>query len=207
MIALVTTGEEAPVGNEPDRSYAADLALVAAAGAGDPGSAERFVRRALPVVRRVARAIITDRTESEDALQLALIEVLGAARTYRGTGALEPWVRKVASRAVLRHARKVRRSRVEGLHDTGQLGGAAMGTTMLDSLPRPLEEYLGLLPDNQRLALVLRHALGHTIAEIAELTESPEPTVVSRIKKARQQVRRLIQRDINLGAKPVARTS
>lgn len=206
-MALVTAGQEIPVGDTPSGTHAADLALVAAAGAGDPVSAERFVRRALPVVRRVARAIIADRTESEDALQLALIEVLGAAQTYRGTGALEPWVRKVASRAVLRHAQKVRRSRLEGLHDPAPTSSPPMGSTVLDSLPRPLEEYLSLLPETQRLALVLRHALGHTIAEIAELTEAPQPTVVSRIKKARLQVRRLIQRDINLGAKPVARTS
>ncbi|MEM9461941.1 MAG: sigma-70 family RNA polymerase sigma factor [Myxococcota bacterium] len=187
--------------------HAADLALAAAAGAGDLNAAEHFMRRALPVVRRVARAIIADRTESEDALQLALIEVLGAAQTYRGTGALEPWIRKVASRVVLRHARKLRSSRLQDLEESGELGTTAMGTTMLDSLPRPLEEYLRVLPERQRTALMLRHALGHTIPEIAELTNSPEPTVVSRIKKARQQVRRLIQRDINLGANPVARTS
>lgn len=187
--------------------HAADLALAAAAGAGDLNAAEYFMRRALPVVRRVARAIIADRTESEDALQLALIEVLGAAQTYRGTGALEPWVRKVASRVVLRHARKLRSSRLQDLDESGEVGTTAMGTTMLETLPRPLEEYLRVLPERQRTALVLRHALGHTIPEIAELTNSPEPTVVSRIKKARQQVRRLIQRDINLGANPVARTS
>lgn len=207
MLALVTASEEPPMGDPSVSPHAADLALAAAAGAGDLNAAEHFMRRALPVVRRVARAIIADRTESEDALQLALIEVLGAAQTYRGTGALEPWIRKVASRVVLRHARKLRSSRLQDLEESGELGTTAMGTTMLDSLPRPLEEYLRVLPERQRTALMLRHALGHTIPEIAELTNSPEPTVVSRIKKARQQVRRLIQRDINLGANPVARTS
>lgn len=82
-----------------------------------------------------------------------------------------------------------------------------MSTTMLESLPRSLEHYLDELPENQRVAMLLRHALGHTIAEIAELTDAPVPTVLSRIKKARQELRRLIQRDVNLGVKPVARTS
>lgn len=195
------------MGDARPSPHHADLALAAAAGAGDPVASERFVRRAIPIVRRVARTIIADRTECEDALQLALIDVLNAAPTYRGTGALEYWVRKVASRAVIRHVRKVRSTRVQSLDEHDDTRHTAMRTTMLESLPRSLEHYLDELPDNQRLAMLLRHALGHTIAEIAELTDAPVPTVLSRIKKARQELRRLIQRDLNLGTKPVARTS
>jgi len=205
MLALATRW--APPLADPLPSYEDDLALAAAAGAGDPKASEQFVRRALPVVRRVARAIIADPTESDDALQLALIEVLTAARTYRGTGALEPWMRKVASRVVIRHARKARSSRINPLEDHEALTPTSMHTTVLESLPRSLEHYLGELPDNQRLAMLLRHALGHSIAEISELTNAPVPTVLSRIKAARQQLRRLIQRDINLGVGSVARTS
>ncbi len=192
---------------DPLPAYEDDLALAAAAGAGDPEASKQFVRRAVPIVRRVTRAIIADPTESDDALQLALIEVLTAARTYRGTGALEPWMRKVASRVVIRHARKARSSRIHSLEEHDVTTPTSMHTTVLESLPRSLEHYLGELPENQRLAMLLRHALGHTIAEIAELTNAPVPTVLSRIKKARLQLRRLIQRDINLGVGSVARTS
>ncbi|MCX4244853.1 RNA polymerase sigma factor [Paraliomyxa miuraensis] len=187
--------------------HQADLALAAAAGSGDPAAAERFVRRAIPVVRKVARAIAHDPVDQEDALQLALIDVLDAAPTYRGTGALDHWIRKVASRAVIRYVRKARNTRARSLDEHDDTRQTTMHTTMLESLPRPLEHYLGELPDNQRLSIILRHALGHTISEIAELTEAPVPTVLSRIKKARQELRRLIQRDLNLGTKPVARTS
>lgn len=187
--------------------HQADLELAAAAGAGDRAAAERFVRRAIPQVRRVARAIIADPTESEDALQLALIEVLSAARTYRGTGSFDGWVRKVASRSVIRYAKKCRGSRLRPLEGHADDRETSLPTTVLDNLPRPLQHYLDELPPPQRLAMLLRHALGHTIAEIAEITDAPMPTVLSRIKKARQQLRRLIQRDINLGVSPVVRTS
>lgn len=184
-----------------------DLGLAAAAAAGDPAASEAFVRRAFPVVRRVARAIIAQPAEADDAVQLALIEVLEAARTYRGTGKLEPWMRTVASRAVLRHARKARSSRVHALDEQQGPARPPAAATVLESLPRPLEHYLGELPPVQRTAIVLRHALGHTIAEIAEITDAPVPTVLSRIKKAREQLRRLIQRDVNLGVRPIERTS
>ncbi len=184
-----------------------DLALAAAAGAGDPVASERFVRRAIPIVRRVTKAIVADRTELEDALQLALIDVLHAAPTYRGTGPLEHWMRKVASRAAIRHLRRVRAARADRLGEDEDLRHADLPTDTIDALPRPLEHYLDELPESQRLAILLRHALGHTIAEIAEITEAPVPTVLSRIKKARQELRRLIQRDLNLGTKPIAKTS
>ncbi|MEX1368714.1 MAG: sigma-70 family RNA polymerase sigma factor [Nannocystaceae bacterium] len=208
MLAPSTAGPGPTVADPWSCPHPEDLGLAAAAAAGDPAASEAFVRRAFPVVRRVARAIIAEPAEADDAVQLALIEVLEAARTYRGTGKLEPWMRTVASRAVLRYARKARSSRVHAL-DEAQPGPARppAGTTVLESLPRPLEHYLGELPPAQRTAIVLRHALGHTIAEIAEITAAPVPTVLSRIKKAREHMRRLIQRDVNLGVRPIERTS
>src|SRR5205823_14694259 len=64
---------------------------------------------------------------------------------------------------------------------------------------RPLEEYLQALPDEQREALVMKHSLGYTVEEIAELTDVPTGTVKDRLVTARRRVRRLIQRDITLG--------
>lgn len=208
MTALANASWVSPVGDDPrPAAHPADLTLAAAAGRGDATAAECFVRRAIPIVRKVARAIIPDPVEHEDAQQLALIDVLDAAPTYRGTGPLDHWIRKVASRAVIRHVRKLRSTQVHSLDEHDDARETSMRTTMLDSLPRSLEHYLGELPETQRLAIVLRHALGHTIAEIAELTEAPVPTVLSRIKKARQELRRSIQRDLNLGTKPMASTS
>ncbi|MFY0539633.1 sigma factor-like helix-turn-helix DNA-binding protein [Nannocystis pusilla] len=46
---------------------------------------------------------------------------------------------------------------------------------------------------------MLRHALDHTLPEIAELTGAPVPTVKSRVLKAEETLRKLIRRDLNLG--------
>jgi RNA polymerase sigma-70 factor (ECF subfamily) len=64
---------------------------------------------------------------------------------------------------------------------------------------RPLDEYLKALPSEQREALVLKHSLGYTVEEIAELTEVPTGTVKDRLVTARRRIRKLIQRDITLG--------
>ena len=193
----------------PDPAHRDDYALAAGVGAGDPVASERFVRRALKTVRRVARAILADRTEADDAIQLALLDLLGAAKTYRGTGSFDGWVRRIASRAVLRYARKARSSRLRtaAIQERSAPGRIVMDATVLESLPRSLEYYLGALPKVQRTAILLRHALGHTVGEIAEVTDAPVPTVRSRIKKAQQQLRRLIQRDLNIGTARKAENS
>lgn len=189
--------------------HAADVELAEAVARGDRAAAERLARRVLPTVRRVARALLTDRAESEDATQLALLEVLRAAGSYRGSGALEAWTRRIASRVVIRHMRRHRDHDPEPASPevANEIADDETTSTMLEALPRPLESYLAELPEVQRVALVMRHALGHTVPEIAELTDAPVPTVKSRIKKAHQELRRLIRRDVNIGAKAIASTS
>ncbi len=72
-------------------------------------------------------------------------------------------------------------------------------TAVLDELPRSLDDYLDTLPEAQRTALVLRHSMGCTLPEIAEITQSPIPTVKSRISKALDRVRQAIRRDLRFG--------
>jgi RNA polymerase sigma-70 factor (ECF subfamily) len=200
---------EAAVSEHGASPHLADVELAEAVARGDRAAAERLARRVLPLVRRVARALLSDRAESEDATQVALLEVLRAAGSYRGAGALESWTRRIASRVVIRHIRRHRDHDPEPAAPevASDIADDASSTATFDELPRPLESYLAELPEVQRTALVLRHALGHTVPEIAELTEAPIPTVKSRLKKAHQELRRLIRRDVNIGARTIASTS
>ncbi|MGH1346415.1 MAG: RNA polymerase sigma factor [Nannocystales bacterium] len=186
---------------EPVNVHAIDLALAEAAARKEPEASRVLAARALRLVRPIVRSICSDRSEQDDALQLALMEVLRATGSYRGTGSLDGWIRRISTRAVMRDAKKNRtsRMRVESTDTPYSREGVSMNLTMLETLPRPLEFYLGALPEAQRVALVLRHAVGHSVVEVADMTAAPVPTVRSRIKKAQQELRRLIQRDLNLG--------
>jgi RNA polymerase sigma-70 factor (ECF subfamily) len=64
--------------------------------------------------------------------------------------------------------------------------------------PRPLVEYLAELPETRRVALVLRHVMGYSIEEIAELTEVSPNTVKDRLLRAREQVRKTLRRELSL---------
>lgn len=61
----------------------------------------------------------------------------------------------------------------------------------LSSAPREaIESAVAELPAPERVALVLRHALGLRYAEIAEVMGVPEGTVRARLERARRAVRR-----------------
>jgi len=56
------------------------------------------------------------------------------------------------------------------------------------------------LPEAQRQALVLRHALGYGVAEVAELLGVPVDTAKSRLMFGLRALRKAIRRDQLVGA-------
>lgn len=184
--------------------HAEDLDLARAVAAGDARACEGFARRLLPTVRRVTRGLLRGSDDANDAAQISLMDLLKSASNYAGRGPLEAWAQRIATRSTLRWMNKQRRARERaqaGAQVTTRERQAVLETETLDRLPRPLDEYLDQLSEVQRVAVLLRFAVGHTIPEIAEITDSPVPTVKSRIQKGHQELRRLVRRDLNLGVR------
>lgn len=204
MLAKAPASVLMAVAADPTPDVVADhpeaRALARATAAGERQAASAFARRLLPVVRRVTRALLGPGTDADDASQSALVELLESARTYAGQGPLEAWARRITVRVTLRWLRRGRRLPLVS-HDEHDLGGDPpdVGDDLREHIPRAVTDYLALLPEHQRIALVLRHALDHTLPEIAELTGAPVPTVKSRVLKAEENLRKLIRRDLNLG--------
>jgi RNA polymerase sigma factor (sigma-70 family) len=68
-----------------------------------------------------------------------------------------------------------------------------------EETPRALDEYLAELPAQRREVLVLKHALGYSTEEIAELIDKPVGTIKDRLVAARKQLRRTILRELRVG--------
>jgi len=152
----------------------------------------------MPTVRIAARRLTRGPEDAKDALQVALLEVLRSAGSFRGEGPLRGWASRIAMRAVARFSARQYGAQTDVLDAVPEQGRWA-STVVVDALPRPLSAYLDALPEAQRTALVLRHSLECTIPEIAEITESPVPTVKSRLIKGLQRIREAIRRDTRFG--------
>lgn len=181
-------------GREPE------LALCQRVATGDRAAAEALARLIMPVVRHAAHRVTRTASDAQDAAQVATLEVLRSARHYAARGSLEGWAGRIAVRSVVRWNARHGTPLVPE-HDPDRSMGSSPPTPGFEALPRPLEHYLDALPEPQRTALVLRHSLGYTIPEIAEITDAPVPTVRSRIDKAMTRVRASIRRDVRLGTK------
>ncbi|MEM9460399.1 MAG: sigma-70 family RNA polymerase sigma factor [Myxococcota bacterium] len=178
-----------------------DAELVARCRQGDAAAKRALLTRVLPTIRGATRTILRERADADDAAQQAMLDLLGGLDGFRGDGSLTAWVRTIAIRASLRHAR--RHQRHVGVAEPEAVLAAQpapVGDEPLhERLPRSVHSYLDALPPVQREALVLRHGLGHTVPEIAQLCGESVNTVKSRLVTARKEIRRLVRRDQALG--------
>jgi len=136
-------------------------------------------------------------SEADDAAQVALLEVLRSAKGFGPPGNLDAWVDRIAARTALRQRQRMlaQRSVLTALADLAL-------PRWLDTRDRPflsgqLEGYLDRLSDDRREAFVLRHALGYSVDEVAELTDTPRGTVKGRLVSAKKQLRKMIESDFD----------
>lgn len=160
----------------------------------DPSAQAELVEYLAARVLHVTHRLCPTRQDAEDAAQLALLEILRSAKNFRVETSLERWADRITARTALRMNQKERqrsqlieRWLIPGRFPWGtELHTAHKGVTGIGAL-------LLRLPPKRRQAFVLRHALGYTMNEIADITGAPIGTVKDRLVHARKQLRRMLE--------------
>lgn len=172
------------------RAQASDIALMHRAGAGDREAQRVLMTRLMVRSNRLAQALLRNREDAFDASQAALLGMLRSAANFRGDSTIERWADRIVVRTALRLSRARRRREPSPINE-------ACGP----SIPPRSEarvsasEYLKRLPEAQRTVLLLRSGFGYSIDEIAELTQASINTVKDRLKRAKEAMRRELQRE------------
>ena len=174
----------------------ADLELAKAALAGERAAQRQLLTRALPNLRAVARAMMGANADAEDATQTAALRLLEKLESYRGDARFEAWSRRVATRVCIDLMRSRKRRKEVSVEHSPEGSSDTGNNPSWESLPRPLQDYLNELPDAQRQAVVMRHALDYSVAEVAEFLDVPVDTAKSRLLYGRRALRKLIRRDL-----------
>jgi RNA polymerase sigma-70 factor (ECF subfamily) len=195
--------------SQVDGTTAADLSLMKRVATGDKHAQRVLAHRLAGRVRRISQRLLRNSADAEDASQLALIEVLRSAGTYKDISSIERWADRITVRRVLRHAREQRRGpwNLGAFIDVETIGAPAEEAQAGDASPHGAEHYLAELPAARREVLVMKHSLGYTTEEIAELTNNPIGTVKDRLVAARKQLRKLIARDTRFATRGREKTS
>ena len=159
--------------------------------------AERTMIEDLPVhvagLRRYAVALTGSRFEAEDLVQETLTRAIAAASSFRKGGNLRGWLFTIMHNAFVSGVRARRAADRELDDDLPELSQAP---TQLDRLEvRDVLAGLSRLPEAQRAALVLIALEDFSYSEAARVLGVPLGTLMSRLARGREALRRAMSED------------
>jgi RNA polymerase sigma factor (sigma-70 family) len=177
---------------------ARDLALRAVTG--DPVATRRLLTLVGPAVLRSVRLVLGGRSpDVEDVTQQALMAFVEALPTFRGDCHPAGFASRIAVHAALSSRRRAARLRVVSC-GAGDLADATElrrpphddgGTAAYQR--RCVRDLLARLPPDQAEVLALHVVVGHSLAEISESASVPLNTLKSRLRLAKQALRRHLE--------------
>ena len=190
----------APASQAPaPRPFSPQLELAKVAAAGDTDATRRLLEQVSPRMLRSVQVVLGfGFSEVEDVLQQALIAFVQALPGFRGECEPVHFASRIAVRtAVLARTRsRVRRDRHDDAADVETITSDAMLPSEHARSTRRKKIVLDLLadiPDEQAESLALRFVLGWSLAEVAQSTGVPVNTVRSRLRLAKEALRRRIE--------------
>jgi RNA polymerase sigma-70 factor (ECF subfamily) len=189
-----------------------DAELVGRIARHDQAAFEVLMRRHNGKLFRVARAILKDDAEAEEALQDAYLEAYRHMGDFRGGARLSTWLTRIVINQALMRLRKQKRDRIvvpfgsERAAEQGQAEADVTdersetppGATLRAEIRRALERRIDELPTAFRTVFVMREVEDMTVDETAECLSIPAATVRTRLFRARALLREALARDMDM---------
>ena len=167
-----------------------ESALALRAKAGNLEAFGELVERYAGQARRVARAVLADPDDGDDAAQDAFLSALKHLNRYDPNRPFGPWLMRIVANAAAdrRRRRKVRAA--EELSESTAGGGLGPDKeTDRRAFVEAFQSALADLPVRQRTAVTLFDVEGYSHAEIAGILNIPQGTVRSDVFHARRRLR------------------
>jgi RNA polymerase sigma-70 factor, ECF subfamily len=145
---------------------------------------QKNVEATIPALRRYARALTRDADIADDLVQDTLVRALRSEHLFLG-GDVRSWLYTILTNLNRNRLRSLaRRPPLSPLddNDAPDMAGPEAGG-------RDIQRALATLVDDQRTALLLVVLEGLTYREVAEVQGVPIGTVMSRLARARAQIK------------------
>jgi RNA polymerase sigma-70 factor, ECF subfamily len=142
------------------------------------------IEAAVPALRRYARALTRNAELADDLVQDTLVRALRSEHLFHG-GDIRSWLYTILTNLNRNRLRSLaRRPMVQAIEDNDapELAGPEAGG-------RDIERALASLVEDQRAALLLVVLEGLSYREVAEVQGVPIGTVMSRLARARMQIK------------------
>jgi RNA polymerase sigma factor (sigma-70 family) len=144
----------------------------------------------IPRLRRYARALLGDRYAADDLVQDTLERAWNKFHLWRPGSDLRAWMFAIMHNVFVNQVRSKRNDMEKTMEE---LPVVAVRATQSDSLEiADVERALRALPDEQREVLLLVAIEDMTYEQASRALDIPIGTVMSRLSRARERMRRLI---------------
>ena len=189
---------------DPSRADATSRDLARLAAAGDSVATGKLLRALTPRLVRVVRAVLgSAHPDLDDAIQQSLIGFVQALPAFRGDCDPLGYASVIAVRAAvatrkrahIEHARRDDGAEADAMPGVRPSPGDEAASQKRKEI---LRELLSDLPPEQGEALAMRVVLGWSLEEIASHSGAPLNTVRSRLRLAKEGMRRRIEEDPGL---------
>jgi RNA polymerase sigma-70 factor (ECF subfamily) len=192
-------------------SPAEDAELVSRIARDDHRAFETLMRRHNGRLFRVARAILKDDTEAEDALQDGYLDAFRHIGDFRGDAHVATWLTRIVINHALMRLRRQKRDRVVVSFDDALTAGrhrtegdvadrtteSPPDATLRAEIRRMLERRIDELPLAFRTVFIMREVEDMTVEETAECLGIPAGTVRTRLFRARRLLREALASDMD----------
>lgn len=153
-----------------------------------------LIESCIPSLRRYALALLRDRQEVDDLVHDCLVRSLDQLHTHREDADMRAWLFAIMHNLFVSRRRQ---RRVRGYMDAmdevseGALGVPATQEEHVHT--RDVMRALQSLPEEQRSVLLLVSVEDLSYAEVAQVLAIPIGTVMSRLARARERLRRIME--------------
>lgn len=174
----------------PDRSAAADAAVVARVLAGDHAAFEAIVRRWQTPLINLAWRFCRDRPRAEEMAQEAFLRAWRNLAQWRGDSAFSTWLFALATNLYRTELRRIPATMLS-LDEIAEPPDARLSTAAYDEASRDesLRRAVLALPPKYRDAVLLFYFHEQDVPAAARTLHLPEGTVKARLFRARELLR------------------
>jgi len=174
--------------------------LMARVAKGDDDAFEILVNRHQSFVLNLTYRFIGNKTQAKDLAQEVFIRVWQAAKTYEPRAKFTTWIYRIATNLCVNELKSTRRRRWLPFHRYEESNGKAVEDTYTDGSPSPedlllareqnrrITDALQSLPDNQRMAVILKRYDNLSYEEIARMMGCSVAAVESSLVRAKRNL-------------------
>ncbi len=175
-----------------------DKRLVRKAKKGNQKAFEKLVIKYQRPMYGLVRKMVIDHENTNDIVQDTFVKAFSNLERFDEQYPFFPWLHRIAINTTLNHIEKTRRyhetfNRSDNQDEYSTHNGNSLKTIIQTEYKQQIKKALEKLPTEQRIVFILRTSEDLSYQEISEQLEISVGTVMSRLSRAREKLKELLQ--------------